>query len=261
MALKADGTVTVGANYPYFANGLLTLGDRPLSNVVAIASGGRHCLALTSDGTVAGWGSDFYGQATGVPSGTSRYTNGIVMLNGQTLSNVVAIAAGSSHSVALKGDGKVVAWGNSSYGQANVPLGLSWVVALAPGGNESANQVIAVNTDGHLTAWAGSGAQTNLPAGLTNVVAAAVGSAHSLALVGAGPRNLHDGLAAAACKTNRFSLALPTQSGRVYSLEFKRSLHDADWTPASLTSGNGHLQTLIHAEATNSSSFYRVRQW
>ena len=38
----------------------------------------------------------------------------------QGLSSVVAIAAGNDHSLALKSDGTVWAWGNNSYGQLGV---------------------------------------------------------------------------------------------------------------------------------------------
>ena len=50
------------------------------------------------------------------------------------LSDVVQIAAGGTHSLALKSDGTVVAWGNNDYGQCDVPDGLSDVVQndLAP---------------------------------------------------------------------------------------------------------------------------------
>lgn len=58
-------------------------------------------------GTVVAWGDNIDGQTT-VPSG---------------LSNVVAIAAGGEHSLALTADGRVVAWGYNSYGQTTVPRG------------------------------------------------------------------------------------------------------------------------------------------
>ena len=45
----------------------------------------------------------------------------------------MAVAAGGSHNLALKGDGTVVAWGANWYGQTNVPPGLSNVVAVAAG--------------------------------------------------------------------------------------------------------------------------------
>jgi hypothetical protein len=49
------------------------------------------------------------------------------------LSNVVAIAGGYDHSLALKADGTVTAWGYNDYGQTNVPGGLSTVVTIAAG--------------------------------------------------------------------------------------------------------------------------------
>jgi hypothetical protein len=92
-----------------------------LSNVVAIAAGDSHSLALKADGTVVAWGYNNYGQ-TNVPAG---------------LSNVAAIAGGWAHSLALKNDGTVVAWGDNADGQTDVPAGLSNVVAIAAGGFHS----------------------------------------------------------------------------------------------------------------------------
>jgi uncharacterized delta-60 repeat protein len=66
-----------------------------LTDVVELAAGEDHCLALLKDGTVVAWGNDAYGKAT-VPS---------------DLDTVVAIAAGSSYSLALKENGDVIAWG------------------------------------------------------------------------------------------------------------------------------------------------------
>src|SRR6185312_15398947 len=86
-------------------------------NVVAIAGGNYHSLALRGDGTVVAWGDDSAGQ-TNVPPG---------------LSNVVAVAAGGFHSMALKEDGTVVAWGDDTAGQSSVPVGLSNVVAISSG--------------------------------------------------------------------------------------------------------------------------------
>jgi len=51
-------------------------------------------MALKADGTVVAWGDNGEGQAD-VPAG---------------LTDVIAIAAGLSHSVALKSYGTVVAW-------------------------------------------------------------------------------------------------------------------------------------------------------
>ncbi|MEK7685682.1 MAG: hypothetical protein AAB466_09695, partial [Verrucomicrobiota bacterium] len=53
------------------------------------------------------------------------------------LSNVVAVAAGGFHSLALTAEGRVMAWGNNEYGKTTVPSGLSNVVAVAAGGFHS----------------------------------------------------------------------------------------------------------------------------
>src|SRR6185295_11666866 len=49
------------------------------------------------------------------------------------LTNVVAVAAGLDHSLALQLNGTVVAWGDYGVGQTNVPPGLANVVAIAAG--------------------------------------------------------------------------------------------------------------------------------
>src|SRR5579859_6020609 len=134
-----------------------------LTNVVAVSAGGLHALALNSDGSVAGWGNNDYGQAT-APLG---------------LTGVVAVAAGGLHSVALQGNGTVVAWGYDGDGETNVPLGLSNVVAIAGGYYHT----LALQANGRVVAWGYNGmGQTNVPAGLSNVVAVAAGVYHSLAL-------------------------------------------------------------------------------
>jgi hypothetical protein len=73
---------------------------------------------LKVDGTVVAWGA-----LTNVPPG---------------LSNVMNIAAGESHAIALKNDGTVVAWGDNSFGQTNAYQGLNKVKLIAGGGDFSA---------------------------------------------------------------------------------------------------------------------------
>jgi len=131
-----------------------------LAPAVAIDAGDRHSIALKADGTVAAWGGNAFGQ-TIVPG---------------TLDGVVAIAAGSYHNLALKGDGSVVAWGRDDYSQSSVPAGLSNVVAIAAGGYHS----LALKSDGSVVAWGWSGA-TSVPAGVEGIVSIAAGGFHSVA--------------------------------------------------------------------------------
>jgi hypothetical protein len=181
-----------------------------LSNVVAIATGISHCLALKSDGTVWAWGDNTTGQL-GNGTFTTTGTDGIATpapVSG--LSNVVAIAGGG-HSLALRSDGTVWAWGDNTTGQlgngtftTSSPYGiatpaqvggLSNVVAIAAGGAFS----LALRSDGTVWVWGNNyyGELGNLTftitapygiatptqiSGLSNVVAIATGSAHILAL-------------------------------------------------------------------------------
>ncbi len=95
------------------------------------------------------------------------------------LAGVVALAGGAYHSLALKSDGTVVAWGDDTYGQTDVPAGLAGVVALAGGAYHS----LALKSDGTVVAWGSDTyGQTSVPTGLSNVVAVAAGGFHSLAL-------------------------------------------------------------------------------
>jgi alpha-tubulin suppressor-like RCC1 family protein len=71
--------------------------------------------------------------------------------------------------------GTVVAWGDDSYGQTNVPVGLTNVVAISADYRNS----LALNADGSVTGW---GLVASVPCGLSNVVAIAAGSYHALAL-------------------------------------------------------------------------------
>ena len=130
-----------------------------LSNLVAVAGGAYHSIALKADRTLVRWGDN-----TNVPS---------------DLTNVMTVAAGGYHDLALKADGTVVGWGQNSSGQINVPSGLTKALAVAAGGTHS----LALKPDGGVVAWGGnSSGQTNVPPDLTNVIAIAAGEAHSLAL-------------------------------------------------------------------------------
>jgi hypothetical protein len=134
-----------------------------LTNVTAIAAGVAHSLALKNDGTVVAWGANFYGQST-VPPG---------------LTGVIAIASGNEHSLALKNDGTVIGWGSNFSGQSTVPPGLTDVVAISAGNFQS----LALKRDGTVVGWGNNqSGQRNIPAGLSEVVAIAAGGEHNLAL-------------------------------------------------------------------------------
>lgn len=115
--------------------------------------------------TVVVWGDNSKGQ--NVPAG---------------LNNVTAISAGGNyHSMALKQDGTVVAWGWDAWGETNVPDGLNNVIAISAG--PGALHSMALKQDRTVVAWGWNGyGQTDVPAGLTNVIAMSAGWHHSMAL-------------------------------------------------------------------------------
>jgi alpha-tubulin suppressor-like RCC1 family protein len=186
-----------------------------LADVIGVAAGQEHSLALKSDGTVWAWGSQDRGQL-GVP-GTSDDTAipVEVRMNGTNplipLDHVRDIAAGGGHSLALRNDGTVWTWGFNNFGQLGVstaPLDIASsarkvqdlkdIVAIAAGDNFS----LALKSDGTVWAWgANDRGQLGAPSGdkcgpkqlpcsfhpiqvrnLTSVTSIAAGGAHSLAL-------------------------------------------------------------------------------
>jgi alpha-tubulin suppressor-like RCC1 family protein len=101
--------------------------------VVAVAAGNDHSLALRSDGRVVGWGDNTLGQITIPPSVT----------------NAVAVAAGGAVSVALIDNGTVVAWGDNRSGQTNVPPSVTNAMAIAASGTHC----LALLADGTVAKW------------------------------------------------------------------------------------------------------------
>jgi alpha-tubulin suppressor-like RCC1 family protein len=185
LALRDDGTVWAwGAN----SNGQLGDGtnvDRPtafqiagLTNIVAIAAGAAHSLALRTDGTVWAWGDNEFaelGNGTYYVSGPLTGPPGVYYVPTQVLTgvmtplgpavsgpltDVVAIGAGSYHSLAIQNGGAVLSWGYNGLGQLGngidevtppynhavaTPSGFAGVIAIGGGG---AHFTVALMNDG-----------------------------------------------------------------------------------------------------------------
>jgi hypothetical protein len=165
-----------------------------------IAAGYDHSLALRSDGsvpvTVWAWGDNYEGQL-----GNGTTTGSSVPIEVQGLTNAIAIAAGATHSLAVKSDGTVWAWGDNGDGQlgngtttnSTVPVevqGLTNAIAIAGGTDFS----LALKNDGTVWAWGsvshselsnGTTTGSSVPVqvqGLKTAIAIAAGHSYSLAL-------------------------------------------------------------------------------
>ena len=158
LAVQTDGTVLAwGSN----SNGQLGTGDTvahavpvPVaglgrgSGVVAVSAGTGLSLALKSDGSVRAWGDNSSGQ---LGNGTFFGRPVPSAVAGMTEIRSISTAIRSNHSLAIRTDGAVVAWGNNDNGQL--------------GTGDTANRTVAVAVPN-----------------LAGVIATAVGASHSLAL-------------------------------------------------------------------------------
>ena len=172
------------------------------------------------------------------------------------LTNVVAIAAGAYHSLAVRGDGTLALWGDNSEGQCTAPDGVSGVVALAGGGSHT----LALKADTTVAAWGNNwSGQCNLAPEMTSVVAVAAGNSHSLLLGGVAPSApipMHP-----ARRGNQFTVLTPTAAGKHYALDYKASLQSTNWTSLPAVYGVGGLQFLVDPDTADLQRFYRIRQW
>jgi alpha-tubulin suppressor-like RCC1 family protein len=91
---------------------------------------------------------------------------------------IIVVAAGYSHLLAMTRSGAVVAWGANESGQTNVPTDLRDVVAVAAGVGHS----LAVTRSGAVVAW---GEYTTLPTrfvGINDLTQIAANGANLIAL-------------------------------------------------------------------------------
>jgi alpha-tubulin suppressor-like RCC1 family protein len=167
LGLKADGTL-----WAWGYNNFGQLGDGTTSNRnllvqigsdkswVAVSGGASHSLGLKSDGTLWAWGHNDYGQVGDGTRGINRTSPVEIAVNFKRS----GISAGGSHSLGLKSDGTLWAWGWNNWGQlgdSTITLKSYIPVKIGPDNNwvkVSAGYFhsLALKSDGTLWAWGGN---------------------------------------------------------------------------------------------------------
>jgi alpha-tubulin suppressor-like RCC1 family protein len=128
-------------------------------------------------------------------------------------------------------------------------------VAIVAGGEFN----LALNNQGLVTGWGeDTQGQYDLPP-FGSYVAVAAGRRHSLALFENGP--FQPRLFNAKRSGSSFSARVQTRARKYYSLEYKNSLNDSNWSSLGTNHGNGALLMLVDPGATTRQRFYRVREW
>ncbi len=123
LAISADGTLWGwGTNFNHeLGDGTTSTRSLPvqitsLSNWAAVAAGQEHSVGLRSDGTLWSWGNNSYGQLGVSASSSSAISTLSVPTLVTALSEWATAGAGGSHTIAVKTNGTLWAWGaNSSF--------------------------------------------------------------------------------------------------------------------------------------------------
>ncbi len=176
---------------------LLAVAAPVRSGAAVIAGGQTHTAIATPDGPVMSWGGDAFGQL-----GDGSYGLGSSdAAQALYVSDAIAVAAGSFHTVALTKDGSVWSWGDNRWGELGdggrsshtAPekiAGIDHIVAIAAGGLHSlaldANGIVWTWGDNHFGQSADSSrsvVETPMKvAGLPPIASITAGFYHSLAI-------------------------------------------------------------------------------
>lgn len=162
-----------------------------------VASNIWDSYGMKSDGSIWGWGANGSLGLVGDGTNMDRPTP----VNIPELQNATSISVGTHHSLAIRPDGRVLAWGLNNYGQIGdgtsgngsiawksspvLVKNLNNIVMVSAGGHYFS---LALKSDGTVWAWGnnsdgqlGNGTQTDSPVpvmipGLTDVIAITAGS-------------------------------------------------------------------------------------
>jgi len=172
LAVRTDGTLWAwGNNADDWRLGAVWDGDMtytttPIqvgtdSNWASVSAGGRHTVAVRTDGSLWTWGFNQFGQ---LGDGTTVGRFAPVRIG--TDNNWASVSAGDSHTVAIRMDGSLWAWGGNGQGRlgdgtttsraspVRVMTLAGWVPASISAGSSFGT---TVGRDGTIFAWGWNG--------------------------------------------------------------------------------------------------------
>lgn len=183
VAVGYQHTLEVGPNGTIWSWGDNSYGQLGLGNIEprryptristlpyihAVAAGEHHSLAIDEEGRVWAWGRNDKGQLAEPPDPRSpaRTFPALISIPGQKSlpgERIIAVAAGATHSLALREDGVLFAWGGNDYGQlgnGSTMDSSTPIEVLLPAGCKprsisagSYHSVVACSSDGSVYAW------------------------------------------------------------------------------------------------------------
>jgi len=134
MAIRSDGSL-----WAWGRNELGQVGDgttenrmtpvRIMDNVRAVSAGQEHTMAIRDDGSLWAWGSSRFGNLGNGSSSDGQMASASNPNPIRIMDNVTAVSTSGDHTMAIRGDGSLWAWGINWNGE----LGIG--VFAAPGGH------------------------------------------------------------------------------------------------------------------------------
>jgi DNA-binding beta-propeller fold protein YncE len=183
LSMTATGTDTLTYNWQF--NGAAIPGSTPTLTITNIQSGQSGYYRVSVANTYGSASSTGRVSVLGPVSWVVAWGDDS---GGQTdvppnLGDSVSVAGGDFHTLALSRNGILTAWGYNGDGQTTVPSNALRFISIASGAGHN----LAITENGSVVAWGrNDSGQCNVPSAAMSVLTVAAGDSHSLALLSSG---------------------------------------------------------------------------